>query len=259
MGKLKMKVIGSYEDKTEFMAKNFNENILFVNFSPVDYLIYLNNEPMDMHDTCVQSFEKENTGILVVKKRKEKQYLASVNIGEYTLYLEIPDNYIVRDEIFLLKGISYTLEDKYHHYRLASMPDVPNVNGYTYLKQEMDAALLDERIQHMMKTNTLGVEFFLSSAKEYPDRFVIDPTNCIGTVIAFGSYFLFIREGYGYSEKDVPKNDNKCIAYMRYVCDLGAFGEDNKLATNIKITTWDIWFSTSLPKEYARDVLGIIK
>lgn len=255
---IKIKVVGPDKDRKEFINKNISngEIILFEHdVISCDYIVYINDDIIGSYTP----YETENVGILVTKRRNGKHYLASINIGDYILHLEIPDNYIIRDEIFLLKNISYTLEDGYHHYRMASIIDTPNVNGYMYSKQEMNNALLDERVQLMLKENTLGVEFSLSSSKSYDDMHVINPTNCIGYVVAVGSRFLFIKENCNYSVKEVPKNDKKCIAFMRYICNIGKAGACNKVVLDMKITTWDIWFSTSLPKDYAKDVLGIFK
>lgn len=261
MGKLRIRVVGPEDDKKEFLNNFSNENIIFLteldqNSVNLDYVIYL-NEPVS--DIYLKICEEQNVGILLSSKRPWKDYLATINIGGYLLYLEIPDNHIVRDDIFLLKdkNMAYFLEKEYHHYRLASIADKPNINGYMYLKQEINNALMDENIQKEIKQNTLNVEFSLSSDKEYYERTQIDPTRCIGNVIAVGSFFLFIKENCNYSIMNMPISDSKCFAFMRYKCNIGRMEDIDKIVTDMKITTWDIWLSTALSEDYIRDVLCI--
>lgn len=164
--------------------------------------------------------------------------LARIYNGATELFVYTNKTFMVPDDTIFTKWDSSIKDDDIHMIRLLSKPDIPNINGYTYSRDEFIKALSNNRVKELMQTGTFRIEYgiasdFISDTIRFQS---IDPATTIGKLLAVGEKYLYLQSNNNFN-KFIVCNDNKLIAGMRYM----GVVDDKKNVSNINIITWNIW------------------
>lgn len=207
-----------------------------------DYLIVINKDNYIGESVTEEiAYADENgVGILYTEYDSSIEYIGSIEYNGHTLYLRAPNLHYMEDTITQLP--TFKLSEGLKKIKLAAIPDVPNVNGYTYSKEEIKKAMSSNRIMELIETGSLGVEYGSSTSKCASVDMFIDLQFVVGTVVLLGSNYLFIKPNKKFDE--VFAEDEYILAYMRYI--VSNLDVDNR---DLIIINWDIHLN-ELPEGY---------
>lgn len=223
-----------------------------------DYLIVINKDGYigDGVKEEIAYADEIGLGILYTEYVPGYTYIGEIWHNGHPYYLISSKSHYMKDDI--TECDDFIISNNVKMIRLAAVPDKPNVNHIQYSTDSIIKALKAERIQALFSIDGLRVEWGSSLEKYNEGSFrlvTISPSMTVGSVVALGSKYLFIRPNTRFEEIFGESDGSDLIAYMRYTGKVRKRedGSDISDVTDINITTWDIWYN-GLNEEYLNSI-----
>lgn len=224
-----------------------------------DYLIVINKDGYIGNGVKeeIAYADEIGLGILYTEYIPEYTYIGTICHDGHTYYLRAPKLGYMEDSI--TECNDFILSEEIKKIRLASIADKPNVNNVQYGTDDIIKSLKNERIQTLLSTNQMSVEWG-SSAEKYNlggalRLNTIDPKMVVGKVNVLGKKYLFITPNNTFTTIFNNSDESDLLAYMRYIgkVDKREDGSNISDVSSIIITTWDIWYN-KLSEEYLKTI-----